>query len=49
MSNVSETIGQTPGFRSNCVFREVTPVTHISLKTGQITESSLGKRSQVGI
>ena len=33
MPNVSETIGQAPCFRSNCVFREVTPVTHISLKT----------------
>ena len=33
MPNVSENIGQTLCFRSNCVFREVTPVTHISLKT----------------
>ena len=28
------------------MFREVTPVSHISLKTGWITESSVGKRSQ---
>ena len=35
-------LGWTPCFRSNWVFREVTPV-------GHITESSVGKRSHTGL
>ena len=43
-------MGRTPCFRSNWVFREVTPVGHSNLRlTGRITESSVGKRSHAGL